>query len=121
MPVTVRDLEVAQVLAREVKAAAARSAGASLRADQVKLLFGATRLDRAERERIQAALEMVGLDPQPSLLEVDGDAPVAFVARPPGSFPPQRRRRFSAGETPDQPPTEPARTPAERGEFPTVG
>jgi hypothetical protein len=121
MPVTVRDLEVAQVLAREVKAAAARSAGASLRADQVRLLFGAADLDRAERERIQAALEMVGLDPQPSLLEVDGDAPIAFVARPPGSFPPQRRRRFGGGEAHHEPPAEPARAPTERGEFPTVG
>jgi hypothetical protein len=120
MPVTVRDLEVAQVLAREVKAAAARSAGASLRADQIKLLFCASELDAAERERIQAALEMVGLDPQPSLLEVDGDAPVAFVARPAGAFPPERQRRFNAGEG-HEPQPDPARTAAERGEFPTVG
>jgi len=120
MPVTVRDLEVAQVLAREVKAAAARSAGASLRADQLKLLFGAAELDAAERERIQAALEMVGLDPQPSLLEVDGDAPVAFVARPAGAFPPERKRRFSGGEERQARP-DPGRAATERGEFPTVG
>ena len=122
MPVTVRDLEVAQVLAREVREAAARSSQASLRADQVRLLFGAVALDDAERERIHAALEMVGLEAQPSLLEADADAPVAFVARNGHSTVPQpkqqRSRRRGSGSAGG------ARRFAreqERTEFPTVG
>src|SRR5436305_2449183 len=78
MPVRVRDLEIALVLAREMKAAAARSVDASLRLDQLQEVFGVERLDRAERARIQTALQMAGLEPFPSLLEADPTEPIPF-------------------------------------------
>src|SRR3954452_16651995 len=78
MSVRVRDLEIALVLAREMKAAAARSVDASLRLDQLQEVFGVERLDRAERARIQTALQMAGLEPFPSLLEADPAEPIRF-------------------------------------------
>ncbi len=80
MAVTVRDLEVALVLAREARAANGGLGGPSLRADQLRQLFGAEQLDEAERTRIQAALEMAGVEPQPSLLAAEPDGPVRFGA-----------------------------------------
>src|SRR5436309_14524565 len=80
MPVRVRDLEIALVLAREMKAAAARSVDASLRLDQLQEVFGVERLDRTERARIQTALQMAGLEPFPSLLEADPTEPIRFGA-----------------------------------------
>src|SRR4051795_3677457 len=80
MSVRVRDLEIALVLAREMKAAAARSVDASLRLAQLQEVFGVERLDRAERARIQTALQMAGLEPFPSLLEADPDEAIRFGA-----------------------------------------
>src|SRR4051812_31704982 len=80
MPVRVRDLEIALVLAREMKAAAARSVEASLRLDQLQEVFGVEQLDRTERARIQTALQMAGLEPFPSLLEADPAEPIRFGA-----------------------------------------
>jgi hypothetical protein len=80
MPVRVRDLEIALVLAREMKAAAARSVDASLRLDQLQEVFGVEQLDRTERARIQTALQMAGLEPFPSLLEADPAEPIRFGA-----------------------------------------
>src|SRR3954471_2708559 len=80
MPVRVRDLEIALVLAREMKAAAERSVDASLRLDQLQEVFGVEELDGAQRARIQTALQMAGLEPFPSLLEADPAAPIRFGA-----------------------------------------
>src|SRR3954463_13095661 len=80
MSVRVRDLEIALVLAREMKAAAARSVDASLRLDQLQEVFGVEPLDGAERARIQTALQMAGLEPFPSLLEADPAEPIRFGA-----------------------------------------
>src|SRR3954452_17161853 len=80
MSVRVRDLESALVLAREMKAAAARSVDASLRLDKLQEVFGVERLDRAERARIQTALQMAGLEPFPSLLSADPTEPIRFGA-----------------------------------------
>src|SRR5437764_6917546 len=110
--VKVRDLEIAMVLAREMKAAAARSVDASLRVEQLQEVFGAVQLDRAERTRIQTALQMAGLEPRPSLLEADPGTAIRFG---PGENAP--------GPSP-QPPQAPAAAPqdeAARDEFPTVG
>src|SRR5436305_14612192 len=81
MPVRVRDLEIALVLAREMKAAAERSVDASLRLDQLQEVFGVQELDNAERARIQTALQMAGLEPYPSLLEADPSEPIRFGAK----------------------------------------
>src|SRR5881628_3844458 len=80
MAVRVRDLEIALVLAREMKAAAARSVDASLRLDQLQEVFGVEELDRTERARIQTALQMAGREPFPSLLEADPAEPIRFGA-----------------------------------------
>src|SRR3954463_12403699 len=80
MSVRVRDLEIALVLAREMKAAAERSVDASLRLDQLQEVFGVERLDQAERARIQTALQMAGLEPFPSLLQADPTGPIRFGA-----------------------------------------
>src|SRR3954454_16207130 len=80
MSVRVRDLEIALVLAREMKAAAARSVDASLRLDQLQEVFGVEQLDGAERARIQTALQMAGLEPFPSLLEAGPTEPIRFGA-----------------------------------------
>jgi chemotaxis protein histidine kinase CheA len=124
MSVRVRDLEIALVLAREMKAAAARSVDASLRLDQLQEVFGVERLDRAERARIQTALQMAGLEPFPSLLEADPAEPIRFgaskaaagVTAAGGSG--EAEAGAAAGvDAPDGPPAvvEPAPT------FPTVG
>src|SRR5436305_5194976 len=108
----VRDLEIAMVLAREMKAAAARSVDPSLRVEQLQEVFGAEQLDRAERTRIQTALQMAGLEPRPSLLEADPGTAI----------------RFGIGENAPAPSPEPSQAPAgepqgepSRDEFPTVG
>src|SRR4051794_12065515 len=80
MPVRVRDLEIALVLAREMKAAAARSVDASLRLGQLQEVFGVEELDRAGRAGIQTAPQMAGLEPFPSLLEADPSEPIRFGA-----------------------------------------
>lgn len=111
MAVRVRDLEVALVLAREARSAAGQP---SLRADQLRQLFGADELDEHERARIQAALEMAGVEPQPSLLSADAEGPVRFAAAK-GAAPTPVFRRAAIGTG--------GRTGAggaERGEFPTV-
>jgi hypothetical protein len=113
MSVRVRDLEIALVLAREMKAAAARSVDASLRLDQLQEVFGVEELDHGERARIQTALQMAGLEPFPSLLEADPTEPIRFGAvkaaagatQSPGDEPPPE-----APPAADAPPT-----------FPTVG
>src|SRR4051794_29138074 len=83
--VRVRDVEIALVLAREMKSAADRDVEASLRLEQLREVFGAERLDRAERARIQTALEMAGLAPRPSLLDADPDEPIRFAVGGAGS------------------------------------
>ena len=76
--VRVRDLEIAMVLAREMKAAAARSVDASLRVEQLQEVLNAPELDQGERTRIQTALQMAGLEPRPSLLEAGPGDSVRF-------------------------------------------
>jgi hypothetical protein len=118
MPVRVRDLEIALVLAREMKAAAERSVDASLRLDQLQEVFGVEELDRAERARIQTALQMAGLEPFPSLLEAEPSAPIRFGA--------SKAVAAGAGAPPSDPDPapavaeEPAATEAASA-FPTVG
>src|SRR4051812_357538 len=112
MSVRVRDLEIALVLAREMKAAAARSVEASLRLDQLQEVFGVERLDRAERARIQTALQMAGLEPFPSLLEADPTEPIRFGA--------SQAAVTAEREIPAEP-EEPAAAEAPAPTFPTVG
>src|SRR2546421_10691244 len=99
------------VLAREMKAAAARSVDASLRVEQLQEVFGVTKLDGTERARIQTALQMAGLEPQPSLLDADPGTAIRFglAGEQPAAEP---------APAPDQAPEKPAE---ERAEFPTVG
>jgi hypothetical protein len=121
MSVRVRDLEIALVLAREMKAAAERSVDASLRLDQLQEVFGVQELDRAERARIQTALQMAGLEPFPSLLEAEPSEPIRFGAS-------KTAVAASAGAA-TSPPPPPAPPPAAEGPaedeaqptFPTVG
>src|SRR3954470_12998616 len=105
MSVRVRDLEIALVLAREMKAAAARSVDASLRLDQLQEVFGVEHLDGAERARIQTALQMAGLEPFPSLLEADPSEPIRFGA----AKAPAAAAATTAGApgAPEAPPPEP--------------
>src|SRR6059058_5801037 len=118
MAVRVRDLEIALVLAREMKAAAERSVDASLRLDQLQEVFGVEELDRAERARIQTALQMAGLEPFPSLLEADPSEPIRFgaskTAVPAGATVP------GPAPAPPPPAEEPPATEAQPT-FPTVG
>src|SRR3954447_1513510 len=121
MAVRVRDLEIALVLAREMKAAAERSVDASLPRDQLQEVFGVQELDRAERARIQTALQMAGLEPFPSLLEAEPSEPIRFGAS-------KTAVAASAGAA-TSPPPPPAPPPAAEGPaedeaqptFPTVG
>src|SRR3954454_22637666 len=108
--VRVRDVEIALVLAREMKSAAEREVDASLRLEQLREVFGAETLDQAERARIQTALEMAGLDPVPSLLEADPSEPIHFAVEGAGA---------SAAPPVPAAPEEPAAEPPP--EFPTVG
>src|SRR4051794_37932882 len=119
MSVRVRDLEIALVLAREMKAAAARSVDASLRLDQLQEVFGVERLDRAERARIQTALQMAGLEPFPSLLEADPTEPIRCGARRVGA----RAAGAAAAEADATVAPEPAAAAeaAQGPTFPTVG
>jgi hypothetical protein len=116
MSVRVRDLEIALVLAREMKAAAARSVDASLRLDQLQEVFGVERLDRAERARIQTALQMAGLEPFPSLLEADPTEPIRFGASQ-GAVTAER----AIPPEPNEAAPEPAPAEAPEPTFPTVG
>jgi hypothetical protein len=111
--VRVRDLEIALVLAREMKAAAERSVDASLRLDQLQEVFGVEELDRAERARIQTALQMAGLEPFPSLLEAEPDAPIRFGAS-------KAAASAAAAAPPAAPPDETAHAETAPA-FPTVG
>jgi hypothetical protein len=116
MSVRVRDLEIALVLAREMKAAAARSVDASLRLEQLQEVFGAAELDHAERARIQTALQMAGLEPSPSLLEADPSDPIRFDVAAKAAAP------AGAGAAPAPPPQPPEEPPAEAPQtFPSVG
>src|SRR3954452_25579882 len=126
--VRVRDVEIALVLAREMRAAADREVDASLRLPQLQEVFGAESLDSGERARIQTALEMAGLDPRPSLLEAEADEPMRFALA--GKEPAPAAEPPAAPEAaPPPPPSAPAASAAppaaepaeERQEFPTVG
>src|SRR5437764_7078930 len=107
------------VLAREMKAAAARSVDASLRVEQLQEVFGVANLDGTERARIQTALQMAGLEPHPSLLDAEPGTAIRFglAGEQPAAEP--------AGEqpAPEPAPEQAAEKPAseERAEFPTVG
>ena len=91
-----------------MKDAAARDVDASLRLEQLKEVFGAEQLDAGERARIQTALQMAGLEPQPSLLEADPADPIRFAV--------------AGGEAATPAPAAVEAAPAERRqEFPTVG
>jgi hypothetical protein len=116
MSVRVRDLEIALVLAREMKAAAARSVDASLRLDQLQEVFGVERLDQAERARIQTALQMAGLEPFPSLLHADPTEPIRFGAAQ-GAVTAERE----IPADPEAASAEPAPAEAPQPTFPTVG
>src|SRR3954452_9783221 len=116
--VRVRDVEIALVLAREMKAAADRDVDASLRLGQLREVFGADQLDRAERARLQTALEMAGLAPRPSLLDAELDEPIRFAVGGAASgdvVAPEE----AAPQAPPEPPSAPE--PPQRQEFPTVG
>src|SRR3954468_7509614 len=121
MSVRVRDLEIALVLAREMKAAAERSVDASLRVYQLQEVFGVQELDRTERALIQTALQMAGLEPFPSLLEAEPSEPIRFGA--------SKTAVAASGGPPTSPPPPPATPPAAEGPteaetqpaFPTVG
>jgi hypothetical protein len=115
MPVRVRDLEIALVLAREMKAAAARSVDASLRLDQLQEVFGVEELDRAERARIQTALQMAGLEPFPSLLEADPSTPIRFGASQAAAAEGATAAAADPAPPAEEPPAEAPPT------FPTVG
>jgi hypothetical protein len=119
MAVRVRDLEIALVLAREMKAAAERSVDASLRLDQLQEVFGVEELDRAERARIQTALQMAGLEPFPSLLEAEVSAPIRFGASKAAAA----TDATAAAAPPPPPPPPPEEVPVAEGQptFPTVG
>src|SRR3954449_11149368 len=106
MAVRVRDLEIALVLAREMKSAAERSVDASLRLDQLQEVFGVQELDRAERARIQTALQMAGLEPSPSLLEAEPGEPIRFGAS---------KAAVAASAGAASPPPPPAPPPAAEG------
>src|SRR3954451_12784595 len=116
--VRVRDVEIALVLAREMKSAADRDVEASLRLEQLREVFGAEQLDRAERARIQTALEMAGLAPRPSLLDADPDEPIRFAVGGAGSSEVAGPEAAAPQTAPPQP--APAAAP-QRQEFPTVG
>src|SRR3954465_4250066 len=122
MSVRVRDLEIALVLAREMKAAAERSVDASLRLDQLQEVFGVQELDRTERARIQTALHMAGLEPFPSLLEADPAEPIRFgavkAAAPGGAATAATAAGAGAAEAASEPPPP---EPPEKPTFPTVG
>jgi hypothetical protein len=121
MPVRVRDLEIALVLAREMKAAAARSVDASLRLDQLQEVFGVEELDRTERARIQTALQMAGLEPFPSLLEAEPSAPIRFGASKAAAVAGGGGANAAVPpESPAPPLEEPAAADAQPT-FPTVG
>src|SRR3954468_11118760 len=117
MSVRVRDLEIALVLAREMKAAAARSVDASLRLDQLQEVFGVEELDHAERARIQTALQMAGLEPFPSLLQADPTEPIRFGAAQ-GAVTAERAIPADPEESSGEPPAVAEAPPAT---FPTVG
>ena len=114
--VRVRDVEIALVLAREMKSASDRNVDASLRLEQLREVFGAETLDQAERARIQTALQMAGLEPVPSLLEADPEEPIRFAVD--GSEAPAPPADEVAPEV--APAEEPAE-PEQPQEFPTVG
>lgn len=99
--VRVGDLEVAMVLARELRPVAGRQ---SLTLGQLQHAFGVSRLDGPGRERIDAALGAAGMQADPSVLEAHPDEPLAFAFAGGGGPAPNglARRRF-------------ARTAAERG------
>ncbi|MEA2430914.1 MAG: hypothetical protein QOI19_1387 [Thermoleophilaceae bacterium] len=113
MAVRVRDLEIALVLAREMKAAAERSVDASLRLDQLQEVFGVEELDSAERARIQTALQMAGLEPFPSLLDAEPSAPIRFGAS-------KSAATAAAAAPPPAPPEETVHAETAPA-FPTVG
>jgi hypothetical protein len=73
--VRVSDLEIAMVLARELRALPGRP---TLTLAQLQSVFDAERLDGPERERIGAALEAAGLRTAPSVLDAHPDEPLAL-------------------------------------------
>src|SRR3954447_17468202 len=77
-PVRVRDVEIALVLAREMKDAAARDVDASLRLDQLKEVFGADQLDGGGRGGIEPGLRRAGLERRPSVREAGAEEPIRF-------------------------------------------
>jgi hypothetical protein len=115
----VRDLEIALVLAREMKAAAERSVDASLRLDQLQEVFGVQELDSAERARIQTALQMAGLEPFPSLLEADPSEPIRFGAAKTAAV--AGSATVPAPAPPPPPPAEEPPSTQAQPTFPTVG
>src|SRR3954447_25050158 len=92
-----------------MKDAAARDVDASLRLEQLKEVFGAEDLEVGERARIQTALQMAGLEPQPSLLEADPSDPIRFGVS------------GAEAEAPPAPAPVVDAPAEERQEFPTVG
>ena len=90
--VKVGDLEVAMVLARELRSMAGRP---SLTLGQLQHAFAVSRLDTPARERIDAALGAAGMHADPSVLEAHPDEPLAFAFAGGGPAPSGlARRRF---------------------------
>lgn len=114
--VKVGDLEIAMVLARELRSIAGRP---SLTLGQLQQAFGASRLDSPVRERIDAALGAAGMHADPSVLEAHPDEPLSFAFAGGGPAPNGlARRRFErshrALRAQRSPAPEVERPPAER-------
>jgi hypothetical protein len=125
--VRVGDLEIAMVLARELRPLGGRP---SLTLGQLQRAFGASRLDGPARERIDAALGAAGMQPDPSVLEAHPDEPLAFAFAGGGPAPNGlARRRFERklpgaavpeAPAPEAPPRElPAPQPEARPNAPS--
>jgi hypothetical protein len=113
--VRVGDLEIAMILARELRGSAGRP---SVTLSQLQTVFDASQLDSAVRERIDAALESAGLQTIPSVLSAHPDEALVFTF-PGGEGGGHPRRRFARAEK--APAAEPAAAqPAAEGAPPPV-
>lgn len=107
--VRVGDLEIATVLARELRSIAGRP---SLTLGQLQQAFGVGRLDSPARERIDAALGAAGMHADPSVLEAHPDEPLSFAFAGGGPAPNGlARRRFERSHRASKatPPPSPSR------------
>ena len=120
--VKVGDLEIAMVLARELRSIAGRP---SLTLGQLQQAFAVSRLDSPARERIDAALGAAGMHADPSVLEAHPDEPLSFAFAGGGPAPNGlARRRFERSHSASPAPRSPAREvelPPAEPEVPASG